>query len=249
MCSVALLGVLMLIPLLLAGCAAVGSGTRITEVFRAAPWKPGERLEYSLRNAAGDEVGRGVLTTEQHGDRLLLTQTYASALASGGPTTSDTIALTVDGATLAPVQGTRDTFGRDADRTAGMRTWWTYGVAGDHRRMATLVEGLPALSELDVREHAYDVESSLWLWRGIVFSDGNDQTYASANPFAGSQQAVTLRVLHREQVSVPAGTYDAWRILVRSGQGVHTAWVSTRPPHPVVRWDRGDVILELTSSK
>ncbi|MEI7684011.1 MAG: hypothetical protein WCL32_03225, partial [Planctomycetota bacterium] len=47
---------------LLSGCSVVMPGAKTADVFSAAPWRAGERLEYRLRNTAGEEVGRGVLT-------------------------------------------------------------------------------------------------------------------------------------------------------------------------------------------
>ena len=70
----------------------------------------------------------------------------------------------------------------------------------------------------------------------------------SVNPIDRTQQTVTLKVPQREQIEVPAGRFDTWRILLRTGRAGRTAWISTAAPYPVVRWDNGDVIFELLSA-
>ena len=44
-------------------------------------------------------------------------------------------------------------------------------------------------------------------------------------------------------------TFEAWRILLRNGRAVRTAWISIDPPHRVVRWDNGEVIFELVKAE
>ncbi|MFA7248385.1 MAG: DUF3108 domain-containing protein [Dehalococcoidia bacterium] len=232
------------------------------DVFTAPPWRAGERLEYRLRTAGGDEVGRGVLSTVQEGDRVVLQQSYMEAKTPEGATPArDNVAVTVDPKTLRPVQGTRETVNRDASGVArSVRTAWTYRVDGERTRLSTHVEregAAPEDASLDVSAHAYDNESSLWLWRAIAFAKQEERsgedvqvagTYVSVNPFERTEQVVILRVPQREQITVPAGTFDTWRILVRTGRAVRTAWISSAAPFPVVRWDNGDVIFELTSA-
>lgn len=238
---------------MLAGCAAVTPAPKTSAVFAAAPWRGGERHEYRLLNSAGEEIGRGVLTTKVEGDRLVLGQLYTGTRVpeGGGEPVRDEVALTVEAGTLRPVQGVRSTSG-GATGTQPSRTTWEYGVDAGKTRLATRVErssGKPEEHSQSVRDLAYDNESALWLWRGIAFAEGYDESYASMNPFERTQQTVSLRVPQREQIEVPAGKFDAWRILLRNGRAVRTAWISSTSPHQIVRWDNGDVIFELMKSE
>ena len=242
--------------MLLAGCAGATPTVKTSDVFAAAPWRAGERLEYRLRNDQGDELGRGVLTVKQEGDRFVLGQVYdeaASRTPAGAAPLHDEVALTVEAKTLVPVQGTRATVARDTSGKAQeTRTRWSYRAEGDRLRLATTVEragGKAEEAELLLRPHAYDNESSLWLWRGIAFAEGYDQGYVSASALDRTQQTVSLKVPQREQVEVPAGKFEAWRILLRNGRAVRTAWISIDPPHRVVRWDNGEVIFELVKAE
>jgi hypothetical protein len=65
------------------------------------------------------------------------------------------------------------------------------------------------------------------------------------NPIDRAQHTVQLRVPQTEKVTVPAGEFEAYRLLFRTGRAVRTAWIEAAEPHRVLRWDNGDVILEL----
>ena len=158
------------------------------------------------------------------------------------------IALTVDAKTLAPVQGTRETSGRDdAGNASTQRTAWAYRLDGARLRLDVNVEGSGETesSDLGVQPAAYDNESSLWLWRGIPFVEGYEAAYVSVNPHDGSRQTVSVRAPQQEEITVPAGTFKTWRVLFRSGRAVRTAWISIAAPHHVVRWDNGSTIFDL----
>ncbi len=98
---------------------------------------------------------------------------------------------------------------------------------------------------LRLRDHYYDNESSLWLWRTLAFTTGYDEQYVSVNAIEGSQQTVDVRVPQRQPQAVPAGTFDTWRLLVRNGRAIRTAWVNTAAPGDVVQWDNGTVLFQL----
>ncbi|RLT39128.1 MAG: DUF3108 domain-containing protein [Chloroflexi bacterium] len=236
---------------LLTGCQGATPNVKTSDIFVAAPWKASERLEYRLRNSDGQDVGTGVLTTRLEGDRVVLGQSYTEAMTPvGAPPVRDEVTVTVDAKSFKPVQGTRMTNGRTEDGKAQVtRTTWTYRTEGDKTRLATSSErdgGKSSTGELTLRPHFYDNESSLWFWRGIAFAEQYEHAYVSANAIDRTQQNVAVRIPQRETIEVPAGKFDTWRILVRNGRAVRTAWISSTPPHLIVRWDNADLIFELT---
>jgi hypothetical protein len=214
------------------------------------PWVAGERYTYALSDAGGNVVGEGVLTTSADAGRLVLEQHYTEANPPARATpTTDAIRVIVDATTMRPLEGQRETLRRDADgQTSAQRETWRYTGAGDAVRLETHQEGSNAAvaGALAVRAHFYDNESSLWLWRAIGFVEGYERLYVSVNPFERSQQTVSLRVPRREPMTVPAGTFDTWRVILRSGRAVRTAWINTAAPYQVIRWDNGDLVFELT---
>ena len=239
---------------MLVGCTAGVPSAATSDVVAAQPWVAGERYTYALTDGNGNTLGEGVLSTAKDAGRLVLEQRYAEGKPPAGATpTSDVITVTVDATTFRPLEGHRETVRRDegGKTTAEKDTWRYTDVQGTphlvsriERQGAAVVEGDVAL-----RAHWYDNESSLWLWRGLAFAEGYEKYYVSANPFERSQQTVNLRIPRREPMTVPAGTFQTWRVILRNGRAVRTAWVNADAPHQVVRWDNGDVIFELTKAE
>ena len=51
----------------------------------------------------------------------------------------------------------------------------------------------------------------------------------------------------KEEVEVPAGTFQAWRLEIRSGGRTQKAWYADDGPRTLVRYDNGDLVFELES--
>lgn len=240
---------LVLALLAVAACGAASPAAQTTDVYHGAPWGAGERLEYSLRNESGDLLGHGLLLARIDEDgRLLLEQQYIEEAPEGVRPIEDDVVVVVDPATLRPIEGWRDIVRRDSDGTPiEERYEWEYVDGADERRLVARLVTRDGVDERDfaVRQHHYDNETSLWLWRSIDFIDDYDEQYTSVNPMERSQQTVNIRIPQVEEIDVPAGEFRAWRIVVRTGRAARTAWVNVDPPHEVLRWDNGEIIFDL----
>ena len=53
----------------------------------------------------------------------------------------------------------------------------------------------------------------------------------------------------RETIEVPAGSFEAWRVIVRNGRAIRSAWINVEAPHQLLQWDNGDLIFRLTASE
>lgn len=234
-------------------CTTPASSGTISDVAGAIPFADGDALRYSLHNDLGEVIGYGDLSVRAEADLLVLEQRYVEAdPPPGTEPTTDVVTLRVDAASLKPVDGTRQIDERAADgRRARVRFEWAYGADDEGRPVLTSirVDG-DKRSERSVRlrEHYYDNESALWLWRTLGFVEEYEQQYISANPIERSQQTVNVRVPLRQTITVPAGEFDTWRLLLRNGRAVRTAWVNAAPPHEVVQWDNGDTVFKLEPS-
>jgi hypothetical protein len=51
----------------------------------------------------------------------------------------------------------------------------------------------------------------------------------------GELRTVTMAVTATEQVTVPAGAFEAYRVEVTGGKQAATMWITTAAPHRVVR--------------
>lgn len=231
-------------------CTTPTSTGSITDVAGAVPFRDGEALRYSLHNDLDEVVGYGDLTVRAEGDVLVLEQRYVEAdPPDGAEPTTDVVAVEVQAATLEPVRGTRMIDERAPDGSRARLSFeWSYGVDDEGRAVmrSTRIDGdARDERELRLRDHHYDNEASLWLWRTLAFVEEYEQQYVSVNPVERSQQTVNVRVPLRQTIEVPAGEFDTWRLLIRNGRAVRTAWVNAAPPHQVVQWDNGDIVFKL----
>lgn len=231
------------------GCAALGPSVETRDVFEAATWPPDESLTYQVVNTAGEVIGSGVLSAAEEGETLVLRQDYRELDTPSGATPStDTTTVIVDAGTFRPVSGERVIVRRSDDGATTERWDWRYdAVEGEPALVSTHTENDGDASErtLRLRDHYYDNESSLWLWRSVSLDEEHEDHYISVNPIDRAQHTVQLRVPQTEKVTVPAGEFEAYRLLFRTGRAVRTAWIEAAEPHRVLRWDNGDVILEL----
>ena len=244
--------VLLLATSVIAACDGATPKGDTEDVVTQIPFAAGERLVYAIQNGEGVRLGTGTLTVATEGDHLALRQNYTEASPPvGKPASTDGASVEVDAKTLRPLAGTRNVARRQGDEAPLDGYTWTYGTAGDKdvlRSTAVKHDERPSLKDITLRAHYYDNEASLWLWRTLDFAEGYDKFYVSANAVEQDQQTVNLSIRQRETIEVPAGTFEAWRLLFRNGRAVRTAWVNVNAPHEVVKWDNGEVVFLLESS-
>ncbi len=196
------------------------------------PWRDGETTNYLLRDSkSGKELGKAVLSVGSDSAGTKLTQKSTSA------TNTDTAAVIVDARTLKPKSSVRTIeFANDTEEVTT-----TYTDDG-----AIIKQG-DKQSGLAVPEHAYDNDTSLFLWRTLAFAEGYEARYVTIITNRRSRQTVEIKVVGKEEVSVPAGKFTAWRLEVTAANAKQTAWIADTPARPLVRYDndRG-VLFEMT---
>lgn len=201
------------------------------------PWEAREEAHYRLLDG-GDEIGTGVLTIEGSDGVTTFTQRFESK------DFSDEVIARADSASLEPVSVTRRIEGPE-----GPRRWdVVYDDGGvtveqssdeDERR-----------DELSTPANSYDSWTDVFLWRTIAFDLDYDAAYtdvltaALAKPEIISQN---VTVKGRGTITVPAGEFDAWRVVIESSGGSQEAWYGESGTHPLLRYDNGDLVFELTA--
>jgi len=184
----------------------------------------------------GGELGTGVLTVSVEDDVTRLIQTFSSDAAH------DTIEVVVDSATLKPISSLREIEETDGDET---RIEVEYTEDG-----ALIKQNDDKQSGLSVPEHSYDNDTSLFLWRTLPFAEGYQGSYNTIITNHRTRQKVNLRVTGLETVIVPAGTFEAWRLVITTSNARQIAWFADTPERPLVRYDNDrDVIFELTETR
>lgn len=244
---------LLVVAIVAAACAGGGAAGGTSDVVARIPFSDGEQLVYGIHDDSGAVISRGTLTATEEDGRLHLEQSYVEVGApAGAEPGSDAVKVVVDIDTLKPIGGGREIVGREGegdDEVSIERYEWIYSLDEEEPRLEIIYtqDGEQDTDELLLREHVYENESSLWLWRTLDLVDGYQARYISVNALEGSQQTVELRVTQRETIEVPAGEFDTWRMRVRTGRATRVVWINVESPHQVVQWDTGSLVFRLES--
>jgi hypothetical protein len=218
------------LPALLAAALALffsscsgGSSQPATDVVFRVPWQQVQvdTATYRLHDKSGNSLGSGVLTAEAHGQETTFTQVYSS-----GPN-SDKSTVVADSQTLKATSSTRVISGTGEDET----------IEVSYTDQGAVIKQGKKQSGLSVPEHAYDNDISLFLWRTIDFHDGYTARYITIITNRRSRQSVDLAVLGHEQVSVPAGQFDAWKLQIKTENATQTAWIADTPERTLLKYD------------
>ena len=223
--------------LALAACTAEGVATQ--DVVATIPWSGPEEAVYRLLD--GDEtIGRGVLRIEEEGDQLRLSQEFE------GQGFRDVAVAIVDNQTLKPREVTRVIDGPDGERR------WEVRYVGDVAKVHQRAGDDERDDQLRVPPHAYDKWSEIFLWRTIDFRPGYEAAYTTiiaADLVNPKRSLVTLEVMGKERVQVPAGSFEAWRLEIRQGGQRQTAWFAADDTRELLRYDNGSLVFELEEQR
>jgi hypothetical protein len=230
-----------LVFLVLLSAACLETVPETSDIVSAIPWPDEERAEYLLLDRDGEEKqGTGTLSVQR------LDGEYELTLSFEGNGDRDESTVLVDTETLRPISVRRErTIAGESERVEGEYdevegVIRVVEVAGDGEERT-----IPRRLE---EEHYYDNEASLFLWRTIDFSEEYEASYYSVLVNQGGvQRLVTLRVVEKEEVTVPAGTFDAWRVEISTADVDQVAWFSDTPERTLVQYDNSRQLFQLTS--
>ncbi len=238
--------------LLATACVLAALGAACGSVGPAAPPPPEvvrqpadcEQLEYRIVQG-GATIGKGVLSSARRTIDGLpgwqFSQDYSAVPDSGFSDSSQ--AFVADN--FRPRTSTRSLDRPDSsERHSG-----NYEANDGAVTLTTLRrEGTresTASADLKLRANHYDNESAYWLWRTLPLAEGYRARYVSVNVFEQTQSPVDLTVVGTTEVTVPAGTFEAWRVLVVSGRATRQAWIETAAPFRLLQWDNGTTFMQL----
>lgn len=229
-----LLPALLALLLLASGCAAE---EKTGDIVTTIPWPDHERSQYVLLTRDGkDERGQGVLEATRDG------ATFELSLSFAGDGNTDKSVVTVDATTLKPISSRRvftgseeGTVTADYDATEQVVTV-TENTSGEDRTVP-----------LRLKDNYYDNDASIFLWRTIDFREGYKASYRGVVANQGAQPVITVRVLRKEEITVPAGTFQTWKLDISFNDRRQTAWYADTPEHPLVQYDNTLQLFQLTA--
>ena len=206
-------------------------------VVSSIPWEASEEARYRLMD--GDEVkGSAIFRIESRNGEVGFIQEFESE------DFSDKVEAVADSETMQPRSVQRVVSGPEGARR------WQVEYQDSIAFVVQRTEDDDRRDEITVPTRSYDSWTDVFLWRTIDFREGFEATYADvlsatlAKPQVISQ---TLKVTGKETVEVPAGTFETWRLEIRSSDGTQRAWYADTETRPLVRYDNGNLVFELLS--
>ncbi|MXZ63581.1 MAG: DUF3108 domain-containing protein, partial [Chloroflexi bacterium] len=214
------LAALAVLGTLLGACAGSAPVAETAPVVSGIPFVDGERYVYRLVDRDGVDVGTGTFTTGRDDDTWVLTQTYEN---DQGVVVDESIVV-VDAETLQP--RTTERVIAQADEVEVVAA--TYEDDGDGARTvrATHVDGEDERTRtIEMSQHDYEDQSSLWLWRTLALGEGLDARYTTVDPREGGRVTANVMQVDRQTLETPVGAFDTWVLQIRTGRETVNVWV------------------------
>ncbi|MEX2158583.1 MAG: hypothetical protein WEB04_04195 [Dehalococcoidia bacterium] len=242
-----LLAVSLVASLLLAGCYQ-DEEIITRDIVETIPWPDHEEADYAVYDRDDKDLEEllqhGTLIVDRTGDQYEFQINFEGAAGAEVQGTDETSVL-VDAMTLKPDFVRRERHLDDEDTVVE----GTY----DHETDVLVIKFTEGGEERTLpirldRENYYDNDESLFIWRTIPFAENYKANYDTVLPNVRSIQGVTIEVTAREEITVPGGTFDTWRLEIGGEKGLHqAAWFATSPDHRLVKYDNSQQLVVLTA--
>jgi len=229
------------LPLVLVIVGCGGSTSTLSDsgpIVGQIPWTAPETTHYRLLRD-DDAIGTADLRIAgESGGTLTFTQDYDFP----DQKIKDSVEATTESQTLQPRSAKRTIDGPEGKRT------WDARYEGAKATIEQHSEKEQRTDTLNIPRGSYDTWTDIFLWRTIAFSRDYQITYQDALTCTLGKPdivSVALKVTGKESVTVPAGTFDAWRLEIRSGGKTQTAWYADNAIRTLIRYDNTDLVFEL----
>jgi hypothetical protein len=236
-----LLVLLTLAALAFAACTSEDSLTSAA-IVGEVPWRGPEVATYQVLDNDDDPAGSLELRiAEEPAGAWRLTQSFDFPN-RGFINEAEVV---VDGSTLQPESSSFEIVGPDGNFDCNAE--YTTGRVNMHR----IGEDGERDDTLTIPNIAYDSWGDLFVWRTIEFAEGYEKEYTDILACTLSRPdkiGVALKIDAREEITVPAGTFETWHLEIDSGGETQHAWYTTEDDHTLVKYDNGESIFELTEA-
>jgi hypothetical protein len=231
----------LLLPALLFGiaCLAPAKTPPTADLAITVPWPDQEQAQYVLLDRKSNkELGQGTLSVSRQGDQYELGQLFDN---SSGET--DDSSVFVNAQTLKPVSFHR----KQALKNQTQEVKGDYDAAKGVANITEVTGGKDRPVPLRLGSNYYDNDTSLFLWRAVPFAMGYTAAYLTVLTGNTSQAIVQIEVTGKEEVTVPAGTFQTWKMEIRSAGEKQFAWIADTPDHRLVQYENSIYTFKLTA--
>lgn len=230
---------IVLVAALLISCSSGSEELVARDVVAVIPWETPEVAHYRLFQ--GDDIkGSGELSVKEAGGMIVIEQAFEFPDIE----VTDSVTVEADPESLRPGSVERVIDGPEGKRECVA----SYGASTAKIEQKT--EDDERTDDLTVPPSHYDSWTDLFLWRTIEFSEGQEERYVDVSSCSLAKPELIsprLSVKRIEEVTVPAGTFQAWRLEFRAEGRTQKAWYADDERRTLVRYDNGDLVFELES--
>lgn len=225
------LAMLMLLP------AACGVPDPQPLIFGNAPWASGEVSSYRVTDVNGAYAG-----TTRYDLMQLDAETWSLRRETSSQGMQEIAVVEMSMGEYRPSQATTVRIAGDA--TEQVRT--TYNGSEVDLEW-TSRQNVTTNQRVNIPSDARDERSLVMLVRTLPLAERYATRINTFLPVVPVLDRVTLSVTGREEVTVPAGSFDAWKVRLDTGASRTQLWVGVDAPHPLVKYvdGRNRAIYEL----
>lgn len=193
-------------------------------------WQNGERSVYQITNREEQRAGNAIYTVAQgQGETAWI---FTRQINDISATEQTTVSVKMPGYLPVHSELMRTVPQGKQQATANYQRG-QIDIALVNQQGATVYERVNVPS--DVR----DERTLLPLLRTLPLQQSYAAFINSFLPVTGQVERTALQVLKREQISVPAGTFDTWVVDAETNDRTTRVWIGSQPPHPVVKFIDG----------
>lgn len=150
-----------------------------------------------------------------------------------------TARVRIDATTLKPLAKEKTIVRPDTEAT--LTITYTEGKV----QIDAVVNGKEQSATIDLPDNALENDQLLMTLRALPFAEGYRASLVDIVPDTASRVNTTVLVEGKEQVTTPAGQFEAWRVELDFGQAKQTVWYAVEAPYTMVQYDNGATKLVL----
>jgi hypothetical protein len=222
---------LLMLSIFLAGCGGQPDVQPFT--YNEPPWMAGEVSLYQI-SEKGDEIVGTVRVDMISGGRYVELEDWTIRREIVTPGDTEIAAVEATSSGLRPKAATLI-----RTRAEGNEMVFAQYDQGQVDMQLTTVDNNTTPQRVNIPSDARDQRTILQLARMLPLDEDYATRFNSYLPVADQQDRVTLQVVGRDEVEVPAGTFDAWRVELEGDSRQTEAWISVDAPFPLIKYREG----------
>ncbi len=210
---------------MLGGC---GVGSADFQPLRVGkiPWAPGETTLYQITDSGGNDAGmmRIRLSDIDDGSRLMQREI--------GGIFREELAITMKADNLRPIE--TNLVRTHQDGIESIRT--NYNGSKVNMQVTTKVNVTTDRLE-SIPSDSYDYRTIMMLLRALPLESGYATKVNGFLPIGATLERMEITVRRSEEVDVPAGSFQTWKVLMNTRSGRSMAWIGTEEPYLLVKYE------------